>query len=117
MPSNNNDKNPHGEDRFAQKLRLYDDLRVLPNNVSRANSAIIWIAAICMPSLVGLAVVKATWIPYLIWLTSLIALCSFAVWREKHAKAKQNKITGKGQTQPGISAADLRSDAGGATSE
>jgi hypothetical protein len=114
MPSNNNDSKHHGEDRFAQKLKLYEALRVLPNNVSKANRAIIWIAAISMLGLVGLAEAKASRFPYLIWFASLVTLCSFAVWREKHAKAKQNKTSGKGQAQPGISAADLRPDAGGA---
>jgi hypothetical protein len=114
MPSNNNETNHHGEDRFAQKLKRYEGFRVLPSNVSKANRAIIWIAWISMLGLVGLAEAKAPWFAYPIWFTSLITLCSFAVWREKNVKAKQNKTSGKGQAQPGISAADLRPDAGGA---
>ena len=114
MPSNNNDRNHHGEDRFAQKLRLYEPLRALPNNVSSANSAIIWIAAISTVGFVGLAWARAPWFTYLILLASEVVRCSFAVWREKHVKAKQNKASGKGQAKPGISTADLRPDAGGA---
>jgi hypothetical protein len=112
MPGNKNDINHHGADRFAQKLKRYEGLRVLPNNVSRANSALIWIAAICTPSYVGLAAVHASRFPYIIAFASQLILCSLAVWREKHAKTKQ-KFVGKGPAESGISPGDLRPDAGG----
>ena len=114
MSSNNNDPNHHGEDRFSQKLRLYEGLRVLPNNVSRANSAVIWIAGICTIGLFGLAEARAPWYAYLILVLLSLKYCLFAVWREKHAKAKQKQFTGKSPPQSGISPADLRPDAGGA---
>jgi len=91
MPGKTNDTNHHGEDRFAQKLKLYEGLRVLPNNVSRANSAVIWIAAISTIGLGTLAGVKAPWYAYLILVLLSLKYCLFAVWREKHAKSKQKE--------------------------
>jgi hypothetical protein len=113
MPGKTNDTNHHGEDRFSQKLKLYESLRILPNNVSRANCAVIWIAAICTIGLFGLAEAKAPWYAYLILVLLSLKYCLFAVWREKNAKAKQNRFTGKSPTQPGICPADLRPDASG----
>jgi hypothetical protein len=86
----------HGEDRYAQKRRLYDGLKDLPNNVSRANSAVIRIAAIHVAGVSVLAVARAPWFPYLILLASSVLYCSFAVWREKHAKPKQKDLNGTG---------------------
>lgn len=113
MPGRTNDINHHGEDRFSQKLKKYpvEALRVLPNNVSRANSAVIWIAAICTLGFVGLAEARAPWFAYLILFASEFTLCSFAVWREKNAKTKQNKFVGKSPAQSGTCPADLRPDA------
>lgn len=91
MPGKTNDTNHHGEDRFAQKLKLYEGLRVLPNNVSRANSAVIWIAAISTIGLGVLAEVKAPWYAYLILVFLSLKYCLFAVWREKNAKSKQKE--------------------------
>ena len=91
MPGKTNDKNHHGEDRFAQKLKLYEGLRVLPNNVSRANSAVVWIAAISTIGLGVLAEVKAPWYAYLILVFLSLKYCLFAVWREKNAKSKQKE--------------------------
>ena len=91
MPGNTNDANNYGEDRFAKKLKLYEGLRVLPNNVSRANNAIIWIAAICTIGLGVLAEVKAPWYAYLILVFLSLKYCLFAVWREKNAKSKQKE--------------------------
>ena len=84
----------HGEDRYTQKLRLYDGLKDLPNNVSRANRAVIRIAAIHVAPVPILAVAGAPWLPYLILLASSVLYCSFAVWREKHAKPKQKEFHG-----------------------
>ena len=84
----------HGEDRYAHKLRLYDGLKVLPSNVSRANSAVIWMAAIHTTGLPALALAKAPWFAYLILLASSVVYCSFAVWREKNAKPKQKEFHG-----------------------
>lgn len=113
MASNTNDTNHHGEDRFSQKLKKYpvEALRVLPNNVSRANSAIIWIAAISTIGLSILAEVKAPWYAYLILVFLSLKYCLFAVWREKNAKTKQNKFAGKSPAESGICPADLRPDA------
>jgi hypothetical protein len=91
MPGKTNDTNHHGEDRFSQKLKLYEGLRVLPNNVSRANSAVIWIAAISTIGLGVLAEVKAPWYVYLILVFLSLKYCLFAVWREKNAKSKQKE--------------------------
>ena len=115
MPGKTNDTNHHGEDRFAQRLKQYpiEGLRALPNNVSRANSAVIWIAAICTIGLCVLAEVKAPWYAYLILVLLSLKYCLFAVWREKNAKAKQKQFTGKSPPQPGICPADLRPDASG----
>jgi hypothetical protein len=113
MPGKTNDTNHHGEDRFSQKLKLYEGLRVLPNNVSRANSAVIWIAAICTIGLFGLAEARAPWYAYLILALLSLQYCLFAVWREKNAKAKQKQFTGKSPPQSGICPADLRPDASG----
>jgi hypothetical protein len=91
MAGKSNDKNHHGEDRYSQKLKLYEPLRVLPNNVSRANSAVIWIAAISTIGMCVLAEVKAPWYAYLILVLLSLKYCLFAVWREKNAKSKQIK--------------------------
>lgn len=91
MPGKTNDTNQHREDRFAQKLKLYEGLRVLPNNVSRANSAVIWIAAISTIGLGVLAEAKAPWYAYLILVLLSLKYCLFAVWREKNAKSKQKE--------------------------
>jgi hypothetical protein len=115
MPGNNNETNHHGEDRFAQKLKLYDGLRVLPNNVSRANSAIIWIAAISIIGVATVAEANGPWYAYLIIVLLSLKYCLFAVWREKHAKSKQSKFAGKGPAQSGISPGDLQPDARGPT--
>jgi hypothetical protein len=88
-------QNRYGKDRFAQKLELYEGLRALPDNVSRANSAVIWIAAIITFGLDILADAKAPWYVYLILVLLSLKYCLFAVWREKNAKAKQNKFVRK----------------------
>ncbi|SRR6266508_1777375 len=94
MAETSNGRGHHGEDRYAQKLRLYDGLRVLPNNVSRANGAVIWIAAIHIPVFATFAVARAQWFAYLTLFASLGLCCALAVWREKHAKPKQKEFTG-----------------------
>lgn len=91
MAGKTDDTNHHGEDRFSQKLKLYEGFRVLPNNVSRPNSAIIWIAAISTTGLCVLAQAKAPWFAYLILVLLSVKYCSFAVWREKNAKSKQKE--------------------------
>jgi hypothetical protein len=113
MPGNNDDTNHNGTDRFAQKLKFYDGLRILPNNVSRANSAIIWIAAICTIGIGIIAEVKGPWYAYLIIVLLSLKYCLFAVWREKNAKTKQNKFVGKSPAESGISPGDLQPDARG----
>src|SRR5580765_1067591 len=92
MADKTDDKNHHGEDRFSRKLKFYEPLRVLPNNVSRANSAVVWIAAICTVGVCVLAEVKAPWYAYLIVVLLSLKYCLFAVWREKHGKSKQIKF-------------------------
>jgi hypothetical protein len=97
----------HYEDRYTEKLRLYDGLRVLPNKVSRANSAVIWIAAIHTAAFSTLAVAHTQWFVYLIVFANSVICCSLAVWREKNAKPKQKEFTGKSPPELGISAADI----------
>ena len=94
MAEPTNQRRHHGEDRYAQKLRLYDGFGVLSNKVSRANGAVIWIAAIHVAALPALAAAGAPWFAYLILLASSVVYCSFAVWREKNAKPKQKEFTG-----------------------
>jgi hypothetical protein len=111
MPDKTNDKNHHGEDRFALKQKLYESLQVLPNKVPREKSAVVLIAVICATVLCVIAEAKAPWFAYLTLLGLAIILCLFAVWPNEHAKAKQNKSVGKSPAQSGISSADLRPDA------
>ncbi|MFZ1072506.1 MAG: hypothetical protein WAO21_03630 [Verrucomicrobiia bacterium] len=113
MPGKTNDTNHHGEDRFSQKLKLYESLHVLPNKVPRAKSAVVLIAAICAIALCVIAEVKAPWFAYLTLLGLAVILCLFAVWPNENAKAKQKQFTGKSPPQPGICSADLRPDASG----
>jgi len=89
MAETTNRRRQHEEDRYAQKLRFYDGFRVLSNKVSRANGAVIWIAAIHVAGFVALAVARAPWFAYLILLASSVVYCSFAVWREKNAKPQK----------------------------
>jgi len=91
MADNTDDTKHHGKDPFAEKLKIYEPLRVLSNNVSRANSAVIWIAAICTIGLFTLAEAKAPWYAYLILVVLSTKYCLFAVWREKNGKSKQIK--------------------------
>ena len=96
MAESNNRRRQHGEDRYTQKLRFYDGLRVLPNKVSRANGAVIWIAAINTAGFPALAVAGGPWFSYLILLASSVVYCSFAVWREKNANPKEKEFNGTG---------------------
>ena len=111
MPGKTNDTNHHGEDRFSQKLKLYESLHVLPNKVPRAKSAVVLIAAICATALCVIAEAKAPWFAYLALLGLAVILCLFAVWPNENAKAKQNKSAGKSPAESGISPADIRPDA------
>jgi hypothetical protein len=95
MPSkSNNDERHHGDDRFAQKLKLYANLDVIPQKVSRANSAVILIAGVCVGGLVGLAWCKAPWYSYLVLAVVSVIYCGFAVWREKDDKSSKQKESG-----------------------
>ena len=99
MAESNNRRRQHREDRYAQKLRFYEGFMVLSNKVSRANGAVIWIAAIHTAGFPALAVAKAPWFSYLILLSSSVVFCSFAVWREKNAKPKQKEFSGTSPPQ------------------
>ncbi len=93
MAETTNRRRQHGEDRYTQKLRFYDGIRVLPNNISRANSAVIWIAAIHTACLSTLAVARAQWFAF-VTLFAGLGLCLLAVWPGKNAKPKQKEFNG-----------------------
>jgi hypothetical protein len=86
--TNNSDNN----DRFEQKLRFYDGLNVsaLPKNLSKANSALIWVNALSIIGLCGLAKYSAPWYGYVI-ITFLGTQASLlAIWREKDVQRNTN---------------------------
>jgi hypothetical protein len=78
----------NAKDKYQAKLKFYEGFRALPAKVSRANSAIIYIAAVTGLALVGLAEARAPWYVYVILAFLSTEYCLFAVWREKHAKTK-----------------------------
>jgi hypothetical protein len=82
-------------DRFQEKVRFYEGIHVLPKNISKANGAVIWISALSIGGLCGLAEIKAPWYAYALLAFFATKDGVLAVWREKNVKGTTSRSARK----------------------